>query len=218
MNRFSLNNIVGSEYWVNSSFYSFKELVDGNPRLPKEWQYSNLKRNYDGKIIKPINGYAEIFSKKPKVVESFDGYVLRQSTHAEIWVEPLDVGIYALDKCWQRQFYPSDMRFDIPLDCYQASYRFYTPWIIDQDISFEIREVTDSPFKILKNDITFNKVDYSEKVWNPAWIYFSFKKDGDHKKVYDGEEYCMLPIETPVYDIIIKDTDLLEKIMGELNE
>jgi hypothetical protein len=218
MNRFVLENRVGSEYWVNSKNYTFKKLTEDLTKLPVEWQRSNLNQHNNNKILKPINGYAEVFSKKPELINRSGKNVLRQSTHAEIWVESLDIGIYALDKCWQRQFYPSNVDFDIPVECYKASYKFYTPWILDYNGGFEIEEVDGSPFKILNNKINFDPIDIENKYWDPQWIYFAFKNNNEYVKFYEDDEYCIIPLGTPMYDIIIKDKDLLNKLIGEYEE
>lgn len=215
MNRFVNKNRVGSEYWVNSEKYTFKELTDGLTKLPVEWQRSNLDTKNYNKVLKPVNGYANVFSQKPLLLNNSGEYVLRQSTHAEIWVETLDIGIYALDKCWQRQFYPSDLDFNITNECYQASYKFYTPWILDYDGGFEIKEIENSPFKILKNKINFEKINVENKYWNPQWVYFAFKNNTEYVKYYEDDQYCIIPLGTPVYDIIIKDRDLLKDLIGE---
>ena len=57
--------------------------------------------------------YVSHMYPKPELVSIEKNIVtLRQKTHAEIWVEPKNKNLYALDKCHQRHFYPSkEIRF-----------------------------------------------------------------------------------------------------------
>jgi hypothetical protein len=213
---FEKNNIIGSEYWVNSANKPFPEIINDNFQLPKKWGSSEISfnENYINKILKPINGYANIFSTKPELIDNNGEISLRYYTHAEIWVEPKDNGVYALDKCWQTQFYPSEIEFDIPDDCYDAGYKFYTPWLLDVSKNFYLKEIKESPFKILKNDISFNLLKKQYLLDSP-WIYFAIKKTGKHISYYENEPYSILDIKTPICDTIIDDKNILERLLND---
>lgn len=110
------NKIVGSKYWTMSSNKTMSELVAGH-NVKKHWANFNNIYNYGfkEKIIKPINPYVINFYPKPNL-KIYDNYItLTQKTHAEIWIEIMKQGIYALDKCMQRQFYPSPQNINIDI-------------------------------------------------------------------------------------------------------
>lgn len=210
------NNIFGSRYWVNSSNKKFSEIIYDNFQLPKKWGHSSISfsEKYLGNILKPVNGYSERFSIKPEIIKKDGGVFLRYYTHAEIWVEPMQNGTYALDKCWQTQFYPSEKYFDVKPECFTEAYKFYTTWLIDEDLELDVVSVKDSPFVILNKKINFYKINKTEII-EPEWIYFYIKKSGNHISNYRGEDYSIIDIKTPICDIIINDKTLAERLMSE---
>jgi hypothetical protein len=210
------NNIYGSNYWANSSNKKFSEIIIDNFQLPKKWGQSNISfsEKYLKNILKPVNGYSEKFSIAPEIIKNNDKFFLRYYTHAEIWVEPMNGGTYALDKCWQTQFYPSDISYEPDPNCYDACYKFYTTWLIDEDIELDIFSVEDSPFVILNKKINFNKINKTEII-EPQWIHFYIKNIGNHISNYRGDEYSVIDIKTPICDILIKDKYLAERLISE---
>ena len=156
-----LNNILGSEYWVNSGKLDFYEIQSAS-NVPHKWTKNEavLKSKYKNKIIKPINAYAINFGIKPELIVNDDHIVLRQLTHADIWVEQKGKNkLYALDKTWMRQFYPSDQTLQEQEDCYIAQYKMYTPWIIDADVIVDIVTIPGSPFFVYPDTLNFNKIN-----------------------------------------------------------
>jgi|694.fasta_scaffold54090_9 hypothetical protein len=211
-----LNNILGSEYWVNSGKIDFYEIQSAS-NVPHKWTKSEavLKSKYKNKIIKPINAYAINFGIKPELIIKNDFIILRQSTHADIWVEEKrKKRLYALDKTWMRQFYPSDQVLEEHEDCYIAQYKLYTPWIIDADVSVDILEIAESPFFIYPNTLNFNKINMNLPHIYPKWVYFLIKKQDSMEK----EGFFVIKNNTPVFDIIVKDKKIIEKIIKEYNE
>jgi hypothetical protein len=222
MNRdnFLKNNIIGSEYWVNSGNKHFVELCNDNMMLYNDWKnITNIKETeYLNKIIKPINKYALYFYPKPELIKKDNHIILRQKTHAEIWIEPRKNFLYALDKTWQRQFYPSNNLYETEKDCFDAVFKFYTPWIIDADTTFQIKEIENSPFKILNKTISFFKFDYDKNVVDAQWVDFMIKKNGKHIKNYYDEVYGIIDLATPAYDILIHDPHIIDRILLEYEQ
>ena len=220
LNSFCKNNIVGSLSWINSSEKTFKDICLENHTMFSDWKESYIyhNREYDNKVLKPVNGYAFHFSKKPELIIDGDIARLRQRTHAEIWVEPQDNGIYALDKTWQRQFYPSSHTYDIPDKCFNAIYRFYTPWILDADIKVEVVSVEKSPFFIFNKSINFNKVSISDQFLEPSWVDFSIVNGEEYMKVYGDKKYGILEMNSPQFDLVIKDKEIVESLINEYKE
>ena len=214
----SKNGIVGSEYWINSANKSFSDLVIGS-RLYPEWGVSGhvFDKGYTNKFLVPVNRYAEIFHNKPELIINDDHVVLRQKTHAEIWIEPKYNGLYALDKCWQRQFYPSDMTADQQDVSFNALYKFYLPWMINKDIECEISNNfgEETVFNLITDVIYFNKVDFSKHILDTRWIHFFINKTGKHMK---DERYGIIDIGTPICDIIIRDSETIEQIKKEYSD
>lgn len=204
------NNMYGSSFWMNSYDKTFVD-IQIESRLPKEWIMFNYL--FSNNIIKPINNYVVNFIPKPELIINKNCIILRQKTHAEIWFEEKDNGLYALDKCWQRQFYPSNNLFNTIDECYLAKYKFYTPWIIDCDYDAKILNVKESPFYIYDNNINFIKQNVENGI-NPYYINFSIYKK--NKYIIDNG-YGIINIETPICDLVIKDKILRNMIINEYN-
>lgn len=164
-------------------------------------------------IFRPINPYVHHFGIKPEMYMENEKLIIVQKTHAEIWVERRAFeAIYALDKCWQRQFYPSDLSpKELDDECLPAIYKFYTQWILDEDVEVAISEVESSPFKIITNQIKFEKINKEEKLLDSSWVEFMFKKTNDLVK----NEYDIIEIGTPMYKIEVSDNKVIERILSE---
>lgn len=210
---------VGSKYWVNCEHDSFSEITNKNFQLPHQWAHSRVinETAYASSVLKPVNGYAMHFYNKPELMLEAKTAVLRYKTHAEIWVEQMQGGLYALDKVWQRQFYPSHLRQDIPDQCFDALYKFYVPWIIDKDATFKIREIDDSPFKIISDSVKFKKLDDS-LVWDVDWIHFAIKDNGKYLEEYQGDIYGVIKVGSNICDVIIDDELLVEELIKEYDK
>jgi hypothetical protein len=220
-NLIAKNGIVGSKYWTLLDNENFFEICRSS-FVRKKWAEfdDDIKINFKNKILKPINQYAAIFYPKPEL-RVFDNYItLTQSTHAEIWLHKRKLGLYALDKCMQRQFYPSRNIYSIDKDKnFKSLYRFYMPWFLDFDINVEILNLQDS-FNIYTKNIIFNNIKTKSK--NDAdWIDFTFLKTTDNISDYkedDGSnnfKYGIIKRNTPMYSIVIRDKDLITKILDE---
>ena len=204
---------VGSRYWVNCEHDSFSEITHKNFQLPHNWGHSSYikKSVYSDSILKPVNGYAMNFWPLPELEISDGTAVLRYKTHAEIWLEEMSFGLYALDKTWQRQFYPSQIQQETPEGCFNALYKFYVPWIIDKDIQCKVVSVDDSPFKIIKNTVFFNKLD-DGLIWNVDWFHFAIKNNSTAIQEYHGDTYGIIEIGSSICDVIIEDQDTIKEL------
>lgn len=209
-------NRIGSEFWINSENKSFTEIVQANKTMPRIWASAEtiVHSLYYDNIFKPINGYAKEFWPRPKLIKDNEVLHLRYFTHAEIWVQPMRDGLYCLDKLWQRQFYPSEININNTEDCFNAVYKFYIPWIFDENLTLSIKEVDDSPFKILNTKVNFYKLDRNE-YWNCDWFHFLIKSEGNYLEKYNDRVYGVIPINTPICDIIIENKELIDKIERE---
>lgn len=207
---------VGSKFWVNSEHDSFSDITKANFQLPTHWANSSFIRSteFAEKRLKPINGYAMIFWDKPELSLVDDKAILRYKTHAEIWLEEMDRGLYALDKTWQRQFYPSQLTTPAPEGCFDALYKFYIPWVIDKDIECDVYGVENSPFNIIKNKVNFKQLDNS-LVWNVDWFHFAIKNSGDHIEEYHGDTYSIIERGSPICDVVINDKETIEELIKE---
>jgi hypothetical protein len=199
-------NIIGSEFWVNSENLSFKDILITS-RLPRHWAMQNqIENKYSNDFLKPVNRYVSNLYPKPELI-SIEGniVVFRQHTHAEIWVEPQREGLYALDKTWQRQFYPSEISFDNS-ECFDATYKFYMPWVPDFLGKANILTVSNSETFIVKDMlISCNPINIQLEYAEPPFIPFKIKRYGQHMKT---DEYGIIDIGTAMYDIVVRLTDL----------
>jgi hypothetical protein len=210
---------IGSKYWVNSEHDSFSEITRANFQLPSHWAHSRFIQDtpFADKIIKPLNGYSMIFWPMPEISFVENKAVLRYKTHAEIWLEKMDRGLYALDKTWQRQFYPSDINQDAPEECFNAIYKFYIPWIINKDIECKIYEVDGSPFKIINDTVKFNKLDDS-LIWDVDWFHFAIKNHGDHIEEYRSDTYGIIERGSDICYLVIDDEDVINELRKQYDK
>jgi hypothetical protein len=211
-----LNNIVGSTFWLNSANMDFYE-IQKSSNVPIKWTRIEgvLKSKYKKNIVKPINEYSINFGSRPELIIEDNQIILRQYTHADIWIERKGVkNLFAIDKPWLRQFYPSDKVLENKDDCYLAQYKMYTQWIIDENVDVEIRNISNSPFFVFPEIIKFNKIDTKLKHIYPKWIYFLIKKQESMLK----DEFFIIENKTPVFDIVVKDKIIIKKIIKEYNE
>ena len=210
---------VGSKYWVNSEHEPFSEITKANFQLPGHWAHSRFIREtpFRSAIMKPLNGYSMIFWPMPDVSFVDNKAILKYKTHAEIWLEETQNGLYALDKTWQRQFYPSQINEKSPDDCFNAIYKFYIPWVIDKDLSCRISGVDGSPFKIINETINFKKLDDS-LVWDIDWFHFAIKNHGEHIEEYRGDTYGIIERGSDICYLVIDDAEVVEELRKQYDK
>lgn len=207
---------VGSKYWVNCEHDSFSEITNQNFQLPVNWAHSVFIKDtkYSNSILKPVNGYVMHFYPKPELIIEGSIAVLRYKTHAEIWLEQMSDRLYALDKTWQRQFYPSEYNQNAPENCFNALYKFYVPWIIDKSISLRVRQIEDSPFELISQTVQFNKLD-DELIWDVDWFHFAIKNNSEYIQEYHGDTYGIIEVGSNICDVIIEDKEIVRGLIKE---
>lgn len=201
------NYIEGSEFWVDSEDLSFPDL-EKQSFVPDKWaRYDLLEPQYKSMLIKPINRYVSNLYPKPELI-SIEGnsVTVAQKTHAEIWVEPRrDGSLYALDKCHQRQFYPSPKQITNE-GCFLATYRFYMPWILGFSSNIKITNTDNefSPFVVEESYKNFIPPDDKEMYVDTPFINFNIKKEGKHMQ---DHRYGIIDIGSPMFYISFSVTD-----------
>lgn len=199
--------------WYESFDPSFLK-ISWESGVPGKWiTFKNINRSYKDSIIKPINRYVEMLYPAPELVSiDSEKIVLRQKNHAEIYLLVNEDGVfYNVDRPWVRQYYQSRLP---PHDfsCFPGVYRAYVPWIIDMDIAVEFRNIDGSPFVVRNSKTNFIKILDDMEAIEPLMVPFSFSKTGVHMK---EKNLGIIKIGTPMFDIIIKSNDAIEKKVRE---
>jgi hypothetical protein len=214
--KFTEDGAIGAEWWVESSSLSFPEIVEGSRLIDKWARYDITHNDVKNNILIPVNRYVSSLYPRPEIVSIKDNVVqLRQKTHSEIWIKPRKDGmLYALDKAWQRQFYPSANSFSND-ECFNPTYRFYMPWIFSQSIDLLIVEVKKdySPFIVNSKNIKNVIQDGSNKYANTNFVDFKIKKN--NKYMFEGK-YGIIDIGTSMYDVFAKlTTEQISRLVKE---
>lgn len=212
------NYISGSDWWVDSESLSFSEiLVQSN--VPEKWARYNSKNILSlQSIIKPVNEYVFNLYPRPQIINVKNNKVtFRQRTHAEIWVEEKNNDVlYALDKCHQRQFYPSSNNLENP-KCFKPTYRFYVPWFINKDteVSFSPIEDEKTPFFINTSIFIGKTLSGSELHADTDFIDFKIKNTGNY---HLKEKYAIISKNTAMYDMsVLLTKEEIDKIEKDYN-
>jgi hypothetical protein len=206
------DGIRGSEFWINSAELSFLELQNSS-NLLEHWRiYKYIHTLCKDFGIFPVNKYVLDLYPKPELISIVDNTVtFRQRTHAEIWVEPYEDSLYALDKCWQRQFYPSSNKMS-SLECFDPTYRFYIPWVPCSLDKFAIKPVVDeeTPFLITGKELKINTPNFITHFYETEFVDFMIKKSGSHMV---DNRYGIIDIGTAMYDMVVEmNEEQIEKI------
>lgn len=212
--------------WHKSKFESFL-WINQRSRVPSRWlSYEAGVIGYEQSILKPINLYASRLHIKPKLINISNNIVtLQQTNHAEIFLvkspkilatmegsnPDKDRVMWNLDRPWIRQYYRSDQKvFDNLNICFDEVFRFYMPWIFDEDIVVQIKQPDNSPFLIKEDSIEFRKITKQTKLIDPPFVFFQFKKEGKH--IIDSD-YGKISRLSPMYNIVFEANDIMiEKI------
>jgi len=201
------NHIAGSEWWINSETLSFSSIVRQS-KMPDDWaRHDSIDFNSIKSLLTPVNKYAFKLYPRPDILKINKNIVtFRQRTHAEIWVE--DRGsevLYALDKCNQRQFYPSTNSFENK-ECFAATYRFYIPWFVNKDIEVSIQEIKDeiTPFCIKEKKLKSIEIERTTPYADTDFIDFKIKNNSNH---FLKEGYDIIIKGTAMYDMAVSLTD-----------
>jgi hypothetical protein len=210
--------------WHKSKSESFL-WINKRSRVPSRWlSYPEGIKGKDNDIIKPINLYVDRLYPKPKLLSIDNNVVtLQQTNHAEIFLvnspeiintmerdEPYKERImWNLDRPWIRQYYLSDREdFGDSATCFNQTFRFYVPWIIDENISVDIRQPESSSFLISEDTISFKKIPNNTQHVDPPFVHFQFKKIGNHMI---DQEYGKISRFSPMYNMVFEASDIMVK-------
>lgn len=204
--------------WYKSKSESFL-YINERSRVAYRWlsYQEGIKDKYKDSIIKPINLYAKNLYQKPNLVSiNNNEIILQQTNHAEIFLLQKEDGLYNIDRPWIRQYYLSDKQYpELPQDCFDGIFRFYMPWIIDEDIEASIEQPEDSPFVIYPGIMNFKKIPETTKMIETDFVYFHFKNKGNHMI---DQEFGKIPRFSPMYNIRFVASDIMVERVRKLYE
>lgn len=215
----SKDYIAGSDWWLGSANLPFSKILTES-RVPEVWARYNL-RHLDSikSVLKPVNKYVLSLYPRPEIINISSGVVtFRQRTHAEIWVEERsDKTLYALDKCHQRQFYPS-INVMKSTQCFIPTYRFYIPWFINKSTEITIDNVNDeeTPFYINKKIFIAKEVDRLTSYVDTEFVDFKIKNTDEF---FLKEKYKIINKNTAMYDMHVSlDENEVSILMGDYGQ
>jgi hypothetical protein len=196
------------EVWYETIDPSFID-ISKDSRLPDKWlNYKNvLAGKYMHSILKPINRYVENLYIKPKLISvDQEKIVLQQGNHAEILVQQKEEEFYNVDRPWMRQYYKAKESDSLPDGCFPGTYKFYIPWIIDENASISIEQVEDSPFYIYPTSFEARRIDPMTQYIEPPFVNFHFKNTGSHM-IKDG--FGKIPRQSPMFNMVIRANGII---------
>ena len=206
--------------WQNSIDPNFTE-ISRLSNIPGHWlSYGTVLAGPNrSSIIKPINLYVQKLVPPPKLISIEDNIVrLRQGNHAEIFLlENDDKSFYNVDRPWIRQYYNTDQsQYSPPDDCFDATYKFYVPWIIDENVLVKIEQPEEeSPFIIYPQTINYHVIPQQTRNVEPAFVPFHFKKIGKHMLT---EKFGKIQRQSPMFDMVFAVTDIMLDRIKEFYE
>jgi hypothetical protein len=215
----SKNHMSGSDWWLNSENLSFSSIVRQS-KIPDHWaRYDSEEIRNIKSVLNPVNKYVLSLYPRPEILKINNNLVtFRQRTHAEIWLEHKGIDVlYAVDKCHQRQFYPSKNNIQID-GCFLATYRFYIPWFINKNVEINIDPVQDelTPFYTNKKMFYGNVISMSTPYADTEFVDFKIKNLGQYSL---KENYGIIGKSTAMYDMSVYLTDQeIEKLKEDYEQ
>ena len=198
--------------WYKSKSESFLYINDRSRVFPR---WLDLQAVSKEDVLRPINMYASNLYPGPVAISLDDQIILQQRNHAEIFLLNDNNIFYNLDRPWIRQYYLSNKEHSLPNNCFPGIFRFYVPWVIDEDVTVKITQAEDSPFFIYESEISFNKIDSDLKRLDPPFVHFHFKKEGKHMI---DENFAKILRQSPMYNMQILGNDIIDKRVREYYE
>lgn len=180
-------DIYDVDIWYHTYDPNFIELSKRS-NVPYKWlTYRTVdKAKYEDSILKPINRYVEALYPPPTLV-SIEGntITLRQGNHAEMFLlREKDGTFYNVDRPWMRQYYQSAQKHDLPEDCFEGLYKFYTPWIIDANLQVKfLKPAEETPFYVYESNGFFANIPKDAEFIEPLFVAFHFKNTGPHMDI-----------------------------------
>ena len=196
--------------WQNSPDKSFM-YINQRSRINDRWlRYLTVLEDgkYTESILKPINFYVQNLYPAPILLDITGNTVtLQQQNHAEIFLLQKVDEFYNIDRPHMRQYYLSDTKLEVPEDCFPGVFRFYVPWIIDENVSVNIlRPSEESPFLIQEKTIQFMKQSDSTQYIDPFMIDFQFKKIGSHMV---DKDFAKIKRKVPMFNLQFTVSDII---------
>jgi len=205
--------------WYETYDPVFSE-ISRNSRIPIKW-YSfeeNKSLVYKTTIIKPINRYVEVLYPKPKLIDISDNIIrLRQYNHAEFFLlEKRHNQFFNLDRPWMRQYYQTKEHPEKVDGCFDPTYKFYTPWVIDENIKISIEQPQeDSPFFIYETSVQREKMMIDQSILEPDFVSFKFKRVGPHMV---SDKFGKIKLNTPLFDIVFEGSGTIVERVKDFYE
>lgn len=125
---------------------------------------------------------------------------MQQGNHAEMLVQQKKDEFYNVDRPWMRQYYKAQESDFLPEGCFPGTYKFYIPWIIDENASISIEQAEDSPFYIYPISFEARRIDPMTQYIEPPFVNFHFKDTGSHM-IKDG--FGKIIRQSPMFNMVI---------------
>jgi hypothetical protein len=223
-----------AESWSLMSKMTFEQICNTSNLFPKwkEWEYVKSDPAYKQSILKPVNMYAHHFSNPPEIIKnSKNSLTIRYYSYGDILIQiadpllghrgvfksnPINSFFYATDKCWLRQFYPSENQYNI-IDENAISkriFKIYIPWFLDMDIQYLIKCNIENPsLKIIEKKDSFTKTDENVIIKEANFVDFYFTNSKNHME----DNICgLIKRGSYLFDIeIYADKKTIKKIIRE---
>jgi hypothetical protein len=223
-----------SESWGLMSNMSFEQIVNFSNLLPKwkNWSYVKNNKAYKKAILKPVNMYVANFSEPPEVIKISDTQIyLRYSNYGDILIQiadpmmghkgifksnPINSLLYATDKCWLRQFYPSSNVYNIdkinPMS--DRVFKMFIPWFLDMDIKYTVKTNSEnSSIVAIEKEDYFTKTNENVIIKEANFVDFYFTTSDKHME----DSICgLIKKGSYLFDIQIEsDKKTIKRIIGE---
>lgn len=223
-----------SESWSLMSEMNFEQISNFSNLFPKWkfWRYVKDNPVYKNKIIKPVNMYVHHFSNPPKIIQtSKNTLTIKYYNYADILIQiadpllgnkgifkskPINSLFYATDKCWLRQFYPSQNEYNV-LDDNAISnriFKMYIPWFLDIDIKYLVKSNSKDPsIKVIEKEDFFTKTNENVIIKEANFVDFYFTNSKSHME----DSICgLIKKGTYLFDLEIEaDKKTIKKIIKE---
>jgi hypothetical protein len=196
--------------WYETIDPNFTE-ISKMSNIPHHWLSFQevLAGPYSKSVIKPINRYVQRLVPPPTLVSIDNGQVrLRQGNHAEFFLLENSNGSFThRDRPWQRQYYNTSQDGLIaPENAFQMAFKFYVPWILDENIHIKIEQVEGSPFTIIPTEFNYYKVPEHIQNVEPKFVTFFFNRVGSHMV---SDSFGKIPRQSPMFDMVFSANGIL---------
>jgi hypothetical protein len=197
------------DVWYKTKDPVFSQ-ISKDSRLPEKWiSYSKaLSEKYKDSIVKPINAYVDALYPMPKLISTENNIVrLRQENHADFFLlERKDGSFVNIDRPWMRQYYNTEEDHMPMAGCFPGTFKFYTPWYIDEDVYVSYENIENSPFYVYDKGYLHNSLPEAMNYLEPDFVSFHFKRVGPHMV---NERFGKIKRGSPMFDIVFQANDII---------